>query len=535
MNRLHRSRLGSLIRREGVVPAIAISAVAVLLSVAPLLMRGFSMGHDWLLELVRIAEFRHALQDGQWPPYWAINLYQGFGSPIFLFYPPLYLSVAAALAACGAETLGAAVGALVIFSVLGAILIWRFVRGLCRERPAAAATAVVLFSLHPYLLADKWIRNANAEFAALSLLPGVLIGATASEPHRAFWWTAVCLALVILSHNIVALVTVALALAVAAFVHRSLRAMAPIFGGITAALALTAFFWIPAFVLQPLIRTEDLLSGKFDFNVQFPTLTSLVWPTEFYSGGWLTPILILVVLFAPVADVAARRITRAFAVGIIACLLLMLPLTTLIWQTLPLLRYAQFPWRFMGPLAVLIAAGGGIAATRLFRSRSQLPTQIAILAVALLNALPAIRQYESLSSEFANRIEPALTPDGIRSRDLRTTVYDEYLPRGANLNEVRPVEGSRLFKKWAFPVWAAARDGETLQVETGPGGVVAVRINSETDNVVLSLREPRVRRACKMVSIAAVVILVALAAVERLRRKGRAPAEEQRDDVKAQR
>jgi len=487
-------------------------------------MRGFAMGHDWALELVRIAEFRHALQDGQWPPYWASNLYQGFGSPIFLFYPPLFLVVAAALDACGAGTLGAAVGALVFFSVVGGILMWRFVRGVWPEHPAAAATGVVLFSLHPYLLADKWIRNANAEFAALSLLPGVLIGASSTEPRRAFWWSAVCLALVILSHNIVALVAITLTLGVAVFVHRSARGMAPVFGGIIAALTVTAFFWVPAFVLQPLIRTEDLLSGKFDFHGQFPKIAALAWPAEFYSGGWITPLLVAVVLFAPVADLHARRIARALAIGIIVCLLLMLPLSTWIWETLPLLRYTQFPWRLMGPLAALLAAGAGIVSARLILSRWELPAQVAVLALAVLNAWPAIRQYEPLVPEIVGRIEPALTAHNIQSSDLRTTVNDEYLPPGADLSEVQPVAGFRLFKRWAFPVWTAARDGETLPAETGPGGVVAVQINSERDNVVLSLRKPRVRRSCELVSGVAVLILIAVAAAGRMRRTRTAEA-----------
>ena len=496
--------------------AVGVSVAAVAVSVSPLLVHGFGMGHDWIFELVRIAEFRHALQDGQCPPFWASNLYQGFGSPIFLFYPPLYLAVATALAAFGFETTEAASGALCVFTLIGALLIWRLLRQIRPDCPAAAAIAVVLFSLHPYLLADKWIRNANAEFVALALLPGVLIGATAIEPRRRFWWTSVLLALVILSHNIVALVAVSLALGIGLFVQRSLRGMVPIVAGVVAALATTAFFWVPAFVLQPLIRTEDLLTGKFDFHAQFPTLTALVWPTEFYSGGWLTPLLVAVVLFAPVADPRVRRIARATGIAGVACLLLMLPLTTWLWETLPLLRFAQFPWRFMGPLALLVAAGAALALPPVFRSRGQLTVPVAVLVVAILNALPAMRQYEALAPEFAGRIEPALTQQGIQSKDLRTTVNDEYLPRGANLSEVAPVEGFRLFKRWAFPVWRAVRGGETLQPETGPGGVVAVRIGSETDDVVLTLREPPARRIGKWVSAAAVAILVLVAAAERL-------------------
>ncbi|HSH40265.1 MAG TPA: hypothetical protein VK993_15945 [Chthoniobacterales bacterium] len=328
MKQPHTQWLPSFRNAPGLLPAIGVSVAALIVSLLPLLLHGFAMGHDWSLELVRIAEFRHAIQDGQWPPYWASNLYQGFGSPIFLFYPPLYLAVAAAFVACGFGLMQAAVGALCVFSVIGALLMWRFVRAVSPASPAAAATAVVLFSLNPYLLADKWIRNANAEFAALSLLPGVLLGATAADPLRRFWWTAIPLALVVLSHNIVALVALTLALGIASVVHRTVRALLPVVAGVIAALAMTAFFWLPAFVLQPLIRTEDLLSGKFDFHQNFPNITALLWPVEFYFGGWIWPILLAVLTVAPKANQTTQRIARAFGIGAIACLALMLPLST---------------------------------------------------------------------------------------------------------------------------------------------------------------------------------------------------------------
>jgi uncharacterized membrane protein len=58
------------------------------------LVRGFPAGHDWSYELVRVAEYAHALADGQVPPYWASNLYTGYGSPVFLFYAPLFVFLA---------------------------------------------------------------------------------------------------------------------------------------------------------------------------------------------------------------------------------------------------------------------------------------------------------------------------------------------------------------------------------------------------------------------------------------------------------
>jgi len=64
--------------------------IALLVSSAPLLTLRFPEGHDWLFELVRTSQFKSALMNGQFPPYWGEDLFRGFGSPIFLFYAPLY-------------------------------------------------------------------------------------------------------------------------------------------------------------------------------------------------------------------------------------------------------------------------------------------------------------------------------------------------------------------------------------------------------------------------------------------------------------
>ena len=479
--------------------------------VLPLLRDGFGMGHDWLLELVRIAEFHFAVLDGQLPPFWAPDLYGGLGSPIFLFYAPLYLAISSALVPFAGSVTGAATGAIVLFSIAGAVLVWRFIRRVCPEFPAAARIGVVLYALHPYLLTDKWIRNANAEFAALSLLPGVLMGATARKRQSAFWWTSISLAGVILAHNITALTAIALAIAVPIFVHRNLRTLIPIYGAILVALTLTAFFWVPALAFQPLIRSEDLLTGKFDFHGQFPKITSFFWPSAFYSGGWLTIVLLAVILLVPVTDLCARRITRALGIAAIVFIFLMLRVSTSVWETLPLLRYEQFPWRFMGPLAVVLVIGCGIASTRLPRLRPMWCVEFVTLVVALLNAYPTLRAYEPVPPQVRVEVEQALTPREIQTHNLRATVYDEYLPRSASPVAVHPEEGAILFRRWAFPVWSATVDGQPVPVELGSGGLVAVRVPPGKGQVSLTLLEPPLRKICKGISVLTAAALVCIA------------------------
>ena len=52
----------------------AIPYLAALISCAPLIVGGFPQGHDWAFELARVAEFSHALDEGQFPPHCAPKL-----------------------------------------------------------------------------------------------------------------------------------------------------------------------------------------------------------------------------------------------------------------------------------------------------------------------------------------------------------------------------------------------------------------------------------------------------------------------------
>lgn len=497
--------------------------VAVVASVAPLAVHGFSMGHDWILELVRIAEFRFAYLDGQVPPFWAPDLYGGLGSPIFLFYAPLYLALASALTPITGSIFSAATTALVIFTLVGGLLMWLFVREAAPEFPVAARIAAILYVLHPYLLADKWIRNANAEFAALSLLPGVLLGAITRNPISAFWWTTVSLATVILAHNITAPMAIVLAIAATLFVHRNVRALVPVAAGIAASLVLTSFLWLPAFVFKSLIRTEDLLNGKFDFHTQFPSIGLLFWPLDFYSGGWLTLLLLAASVFVPASDVYTKRVARGLGIAAIVFVVLMLPVSLPVWERVPLLPYEQFPWRFMGPLALAVGAGGAIASTRLPRSVPLWLIEWIVIVFALINAYPAFKQYTALTPELRTRAEQLLTRQGIEHNNLSTTVHDEYLPHTADPHAADQRAIGLLPRRWAFPVWSAKLEGQSVAVEPGPDGVISINVPREKEGYIsLELIEPRVRKISKVVSLLAALALLALAIISYRRNRARA-------------
>ena len=114
-----------------------------MVSCVPLLLHGYPKGHDWLFELVRISEYRSALTSGQLPPAWAENLYGGHGSPIFLFYAPIFCFLGAVISFVCRSIDAAAVVALVAFSGVGALTMWRLIRSaLDPSSPNARRNAV---------------------------------------------------------------------------------------------------------------------------------------------------------------------------------------------------------------------------------------------------------------------------------------------------------------------------------------------------------------------------------------------------------
>ena len=487
------------------VPIAAVVAVAAI----PFVL-GVPKGNDWSFELVRIVEKRAAFASGQFPPFWAPDEYRGFGSPIFLYYGPLFGWIAAPTSMRIAVAL---------FVVVAAVMMGAATR---------SRLAVVAFVLHPYFLGDIWMRNANAEVAAVALLPGVIAGAIAEDARRRFWWTALPLAAVILAHNITALVAVTLSIGIALYVHRSWRGVAPVLAGIVVAFALTAFFWVPTLALKSIgVRDEALTTGQFDFHNRFPRAVALLTidpPREYFSGGALGVVMLVIVLGAAV--MRRNRIVEACAIAAIVLFVLMLRISVPVWEHVPLMRYLQFPWRLAGPLSVVTIIGFA-AAIPLRRG-----VEPAVILLAVLTVIPMFAAYRPVPEEEWRFFTHMLTPDGVRTYGLRSTVADDYLPAGADRRVIAsnalsdsthvavnsPNGGTIGFRRWYFPVWRATIDGVAAPVVAGSGGVAAVHVPPGRHDVELRLVEPRVRTIAKIFSAIAALLLGVATAYDRSRK-----------------
>ena len=533
---------------------------------APLLLSGFAEGHDWLLELVRVSQYQEALAAGSVPPAWAGDLYGGYGSPIFLFYAPLFLFGASSIAALTGSVFTGAEGMLLLVLAVGAWSMHRATTSILAEvepgrRRTAADIASCLYLLSPYLLANLYLRNANAELTALALAPAVLVGFEASRRNEP-WGPAglsLAMALVILAHNLTALWVFAAALLFVGFLppppgatrHKNRLGLLLALG---LGLGLSAFFWIPALSLRGWMRTDDLLTGKLDFHQQFPTLPEIFWPCAFFAVGPLFALLWIPVareLFAP----SARRLPGILAAAGALSLCLTQPFSAPLWEAVPFLPLFQFPWRWLGPFSFFTALLAALVVARWPRALPRGGVEVAVFFLCLLNAIPTLRSVQAMPDERRTSLEETLHPEGIRRLGARTTVLDEYLPAGAETDLWRrfpawqgplltpldstPVEdtGHRIeleivlaeptaiaLRRWGFPGWEATADGRPLEILDGPGGALAVLAPAGSSNLQVFYTAPAIRPVASSISLVSALLWCLLVVSPRFRPRGPSPA-----------
>ncbi|MBZ0111739.1 MAG: hypothetical protein K8J08_04695, partial [Thermoanaerobaculia bacterium] len=366
----------------------AILGVVVFIASYPLTAYGVPRGHDWSHELVRVAQVQTAWTDGQFPAAWAPDLYRGWGSPIYLFYAPLFASTSAFVAKQLGGIESGVVVTLALLLVLATVGIFLASQALShfegrdRSPPDGADTidyqgariAVYLFLFSPYFLSDLYRRNAFSEFTALCLAPLLLaaIFVAYRSPRWARFGVLLTSAAIVLAHNLSALVFCAITLGSIAFLYGFDRAESParraILAGGGFGIALTMWFWWPALTLQPLIRSEELLRGKFHFEQNFPSWSELFgWGHAASTGPLVALVLLATLMSLPGVPLRSStwRARSSLLLGGLLLLLLMRPVSTPLWSHLPWMRLLQFPWRLAGPLALIAALLGGLCFQRL--------------------------------------------------------------------------------------------------------------------------------------------------------------------------
>ncbi len=441
-------------------------AAALLLAVAaalPLLsLNGFLNtrgGGDSPFLLQRVHQLVTALQDGHFPVRWMPDANYGFGYPFFNFYAPLSIYIAAVFQLLGFPITHSIQAAQLLGFVVAAWGMFVLARHWFENQWAALVPSVA-YSFAPFHMVNVYVRGGLVSgFWAMAWYPWLLVSADAlinAKPGRrlrALVAFSLIFALLIVTHNISALIFVpflGLYIVISLFVtHRNrqqhdrktpfwiLVLMA--LGAGVLGLALSAWFWLPALVEQSLAQLGPVTEGYFHFSQHFRNLgelvqRSLTFDYDVADGGAFRMGLVQAVLIG--IGVVGLLITmrRSYRTAFIFATLilttfLILPASNWLWETVPLLAFTQFPWRFLS----VQAFAGALATAGVVLLGSRLDNHGCAVFGSLAMTVLIIAAFGTLRTEFIAIRDADVTAERLMEYEwftgnIGTTISAEYLP-----------------------------------------------------------------------------------------------------------
>lgn len=564
-------------------PYLVLLVAVSIIGIFPLLVPGYIITDDAGNHLYRLVAFDQALREGDLLPRWFPEFALGHGDAELNFYSPFSYFAAEFIHLLGFGlyySLKLTFAASLVISGLGMYLWVSEVFGSRR----AGFVAAVSYMFFPYHIIDIYFRGALAETVALVFLPFLLwstfrLVAKGQRYHALV--AGIFLALLVLSHNVTALFFMPIWLGYAAllilFGHgkavNSVRLMVSNALGIGIAtftgLTLSVFYWLPALQEQAYASTGSFRDEGIVPAKQFSAFTDLIqtaWIFDYAQRppkvGMIQMLAFLLGIVALVFILAMRKRWGSsfspfiwqgifFVYVVLVSIILMSPAGLLVWQTVPLAEYIQFPWRLLGFIGLGIAfLTGALALTGRAFVLLGLP-MVALLVFSTMFQLSLPRIYlneEDLTIPQAVRHEydtgfvggtcfkeylpvwakpgyillaenPALLVEAIENRpsalsfSLLETRRDYFRLEVASENG-----GPLLLHQFFFPGWQARVDG--LEVSTYPApttGLLAVDVPQGEHIVEVFFGNTPVRSGAGGVSllVAAGVVGVCLVLVRR--------------------
>ncbi|MDO5378122.1 MAG: hypothetical protein Q4G52_07300, partial [Clostridia bacterium] len=504
---------------------LALLGLAVLVVSGPALKSEIVVGHDTAFHLARICNLADALASGQFPARMGGFSYDGYGALTSVFYPDLLLYPAALLLLGGASLTLAYNALIVAVNALTATTMYVCARRIFGDRNVAVASSI-LYTCAIYRLTDVYTRCAVGEMCALSVMPLFLLGLYEVVLGDRTRWRVLVLgaAAVYLNHLLSVLMCAVLALGVClVFARRIIREKRV--PALLKAAGMTAL--VCAFHLLPLlmysaqgIGASSILNRTAAESALQPAqlLMMTQWdsenlPSSRYLVGYGVELGLPLLLGTALCVYAAVSRSRAewdkqtgealMLAGGGAALALMT--TTLFpWPHLSLLTGGlsdciQFPWRLLGPAALLLSLCGGFGFMRLAGGNAE-RINAALLALSLVCVMPMLTtQTHGAYIDYGETASPHLTyaeyniPGTIvyLSRDQKVyaegdVTLEDYVKDGTSITaRVETDEaGALALPLFGFDGYRAEVDGERMETGLGENNRLTVLLPEGTSGTL---------------------------------------------------
>lgn len=535
-------------------------------------------GGDSPFLLQRLHQLETAVLDGHFPVRWMPDANYGYGYPFYNFYAPLSIYITFLFRLLGFSF----VRAIHLSHLLGYLVAGWSMFALAQRwfnSRWAGLLAAAAYTTAPFHLVNVYVRGDSlAEFWAMAFYPLVILAADRlfGGGRRQVALFALAYAALILSHNISALIFSPFLLLYLLLCFLSRRTpsgknslQAPILRqaqdrfsnlllGLILALALAAWFFVPALAEQSLAQLDTVTSGYFHYSnhflgtAEFPISQSSffvdysVADREAFRLGLVQAAVILTGLLALLWLWYRQRgqvtIPAIFILlTVVVSSFMLTPLSALLWEYLPLLSFTQFPWRFLSVQAFGGALMVGALAVVLPKPHWWTPPLIVLLLTSSLGQLrpdylpltdadvtaETLAQYEWFTGNIGTTISfeylpPTVQPRPYTSPWLNSGERWTVTTLAGELVSATPVAARTGFQRWLvdtnipstlifptlhWPGWVAEVDGEVVAIRPSAGsGLIELDVPAGAHEVVLQLTRTPVRLWAELVSLLAVLL-----------------------------
>lgn len=546
--------------------AILALTLCALCAITPLLTHSefVSGGWDLSLHLYHAFQVSAGIKEGILYPRWLPLSNGGYGSPITIFYSPLFYILTGIVNLVVPSLIVSLKFTTFLGFLLSGISMYLFLRNFCGRMGSLAGG--IAYQLLPYHLFDFYLRDTLAETFAFFWFPLILHfaykGATEDRISR---WIGMALSYagLVLTHIasayifsfVIAAYTLFLAIRQGSFRVSLKSILASLFG-----LSLSAVYFIPMFFERKFVHIEWLKEGPWVFtrNFLYMKINSLdPFYLELEQIVILHVILVVVLLLLNYykkkrSENFPNQYQFLFFVSVFAfSIFISTSLSMPIWKHTPGLSTTLFPWRWLMISTLATAALAGITSDK-FSFTNIKTDRTTRISIAVFLAILIINLF--LSSRYLSAIEPMQKSD-------RERIFSE----GAELIEYRPLwlvdrkrdfskergkapvvftEGhgtieivnwksqSRLIKAIAttastlristfyYPGWTALINGREIPIGIEKdSGAMLLGLPSGENTVLLEFRDTPLRRAAGWVSILSLFAAMLGLVVEKQKKK----------------
>jgi hypothetical protein len=481
----------------------------------PIIIPGYFSHHDDL-QVIRIHQMRSCIMDLQVPCRWVPDMGYGYGFPLFNYYGvfPYYLG---AIFSFFLGFLGAAKMIFLIPLILSGISMYLLSRQLFGNY--AGLVSAVLYMYAPYRALDAYARGAVSENLALSLIPLVFyfgLKLVYSGSKKDFIGLVISLSLFLITHNIMSLFfspVLLMFLGVYLF-KKKFANTKQLLLSIVLSFGIAAFFLLPAYFEKNLVQTEKLTVNALDFRNHYISVFQLFFDRSWGYGasvfgpddglsfqvGWPHWWLVLMasmfifiyillkfkVIMRKSRLLSSKKLSKNVFLTALLVILFVVSVfmthnkSTFIWEKIRILRYSQFPWRF---LSLSTFSSSLIAGYVVSSIKKKLRVGIAAF-ILIITVLLNFNYFKP--NEFVKVNEKEKLSGSLWEEQQKGAVYD-YLPKTASKpDDIAPtnpivVSGralvsnfSKSSNKWQFNVSTSEESEIEVPVFHFPGWIVKV-------------------------------------------------------------